>query len=217
MQIHNGTIDQEIIGWIVKNAGTDRIVSIDLETRVLNKNFLNGETILGISLSRRINGSIESNVLVLEKETKESEAHLLTQFDSMLKEIKPLVVVGFNHTGYDNVLLALKRRQIVSDYLWNIMDALERSHMIDIKHAARFVIAQHDGTTPKILSLEKVLSHSLFRDLPFKNEKGLLNGTMEKGDAIYSMWKNEPEKFRRYAEGDSHDTLMVFEDIFHVK
>lgn len=216
MQIHNGTIDKKVVEWVVGSTGTDRIVSLDLETKVIDRKFLNGETLLSACLSRRIDGSVRTQMLVLEEETPEAERRLLENLDASLGLIKPLVLVGFSHTGYDNVLLALKHRQAGLRPLWNIVDALERCHMVDVKHAARFSIAQHDGTTPKILSLDKVLSHPLFSDLPLRNEKGLLNGPLEKGEMIYNMWKNEPEKFRRYAEGDSHDTLLVFERIFDV-
>jgi len=54
MQIHNGNVDTKVVNWIVKNAGTEKIVSLDIETKVLDGNFLSGETILGISVSRSI-------------------------------------------------------------------------------------------------------------------------------------------------------------------
>lgn len=216
MQIHSGHVDAEIVRWIVKNAGTERIVSLDIETKVLEGNFLSDETILGVSVSRRLGNGIETKVFVLENETAETEAQLLIKLNEYLDAVRPLLVVGFNHRTYDNILLATKKRKNNLDPCWSLMDYLERAYLIDVKHAARFAIAEYDGTRPRILSLEKVLNHSLFSDLPLRNEKGMLDSNKDKGPQIYEMWKNNQENFKRYAEGDSHDTLLIFEKIFHL-
>ena len=215
MQIHNGHVDEEIVNWVIRNAGMERVISFDMETKVLDGNFLSDEIILGISLSRRDGNKIETQLFSLENETEKGEVELLFKLDNYL-QVRPLLVVGFNHRGYDNILLSTKRRKLTGNSCWAIKDMLERAQMIDVMHTARFEIARFDGTNPKILSLAKVLNHPLFADLPFKNEKWLIDSKKDKGDQIYEMWKNESEKFARYASGDSHDTLLIFEKNFKI-
>lgn len=213
MKIHYGNLDAEIVRWVMKNAGPERIVSWDLETRVIDGNFLNNETILGISVSRRIN-KVENEVFVLEEESPEGELKLLTKLDDYLNKIRPLIIVGFNHRGYDNILLSTKMRTMKNAGLWAVKDTLWRPHMLDVMHAARFAVAEWDGTTPKILSLAKVIDHPKFVNLSLKGAKSLIDDRGDKGTQIYEMWKNNQEKFRKYSEGDSHDTLLIFEEIF---
>lgn len=217
MQIHYGDLDSQIVDWTVNNSARDRILSFDLETRVINGNFLNNETILGISVSRRTN-RIENDVFVLEEESPQGEIRLLETFDDYLKKVRPLILVGFNHTGYDNVLLSTKMRNSPR-ILWGLKDSLSRCHMIDVMHTARFVIAEWDKTSPKMLSLAKVIEHPKFSALGLMKNKSLIDGLADKGQKgqqIYEMWKNYSEKFTRYALGDSHDTLLIFEKIFNL-
>ncbi|MGH2613234.1 MAG: hypothetical protein ACRDFB_09355 [Rhabdochlamydiaceae bacterium] len=213
MQIHYGVLDSEMVDLVVKKGARDRIVSIDLETKVIDRNFLTNEPILGISLSRRTS-DIETEVYVLEEEGEEGEIRLLTKLDDYLKRVRPLIVIGFNHRGYDNVLLSTKER--LTKGLWGIRDTLQRSYMLDIIHAARFVISEYDSTTPKILPLTKVIAHPLFSGLPLMRNKSILDPNIDKGKQIYELWKNNLDQFRRYAVGDSHDTLLLFEKIFHL-
>lgn len=206
-------MDRQIVNWAMQNGLKERIVSLDLETKVINGNFLSGETLLSATVSRRT-GDVKTNVIVLEEETVSGEIELLTKLDDLLLKVRPVIVVGFNHRGYDNVLLTTKKRLLGKPGLWGIKDTLERAHMLDVMHAARFAIAEYENSSPKILSLAKVLEHPMFAKLPLKRTKSLLNGESDKGLQIYNLWKNDRGKFVKYAEGDAHDTLLIFEEIF---
>lgn len=206
-------MDEEIVKWAVKSGFKDRIVSIDLETKVTAGNFLSGETLLSASISRRL-GDMKTDVIVLEEESIRGETELLSKLNELLLQVRPVIVVGFNHRGYDNVLLTTKKRLLAKPGFWGIKDTLERAHMLDVMHAARFAIAEHDGSSPKILPLSKVLQHPMFASLPLKQTKSLVSGDGDKGLQIYNLWKNDRETFMQYAEGDAHDTYLVFEEIF---
>lgn len=206
-------LDSELVRWAVRNGYGDRIIALDLETKVLDGHFLNNETILSASIARRI-GDVVAEVLVLKEDSPTAELELLRQLDEHLLKIRPMIVVGFNHRGYDNILLSAKKKHLGKVGYWGIKDMLEMAQMIDIMHAARFAISEHDGLSPKILSLSKVLQHSMFAELPLKRTKSLISGDTDKGLQIYNLWKNDKQTFLRYAEGDVHDTYLIFEELF---
>jgi hypothetical protein len=63
-----------VVGWVISQGYNERILCLDLETKVLSqKEFLTNERILAISLARRIDTKVEAEVLVLQGETDEAE------------------------------------------------------------------------------------------------------------------------------------------------
>lgn len=214
-KLHYGNLAERIMDVIRNEGEIDRILSLDLETKVLTRDdFLTHEPILGASLAYFEAGKLQSKVITREDESVESEAALLSALDGVLKDLRPLILVGYNNTGYDIPLLTMKLNHTPS--CWAMKDTLSRSFHLDIMHVARFEIAKHDNCLPKILSLEKVLSHPRFSHLPLMNKKHLIkceNG-MNKGEAIYDLWKNDRKKFEEYAKGDAVDVLQIFREIF---
>lgn len=214
MKEHYGHMDNAVVDWLRQKDNTDRIISFDLETKVIDGRFLNNERILAISIARLSGDEIETEIFTLKKEDDASEFDILQQFDDLLHEIRPLIVVGFNHRSYDAPLLAIKMRRSNKHSLWSIKDLLERAYLLDIMHAARFEIAKQDGTPPKILSLAKLLNHSRFSNLPLMRTKYLVSSGTDKGQDIYNLWKNNPKKFASYAIGDAYDSLLIFKELF---
>lgn len=208
------------VGKVVSSGNADRIVSLDLETRVLNGKFLSSELVLAASLSRRLrDGSIDSRMITLAEESVESEGILFRRLDQELQAIRPLVIVGFNVGSYDLPLLTTKlvdSRGRYGDIFWAVRDCCSRTLVVDLIDPVRFELAKVDGSSPKFVSLDQAVLHPRFQKLPLAKKKHLAgNGnTVEKGTRIYEMWKTRRPEFEEYALGDSHDVLLIFEDLY---
>lgn len=82
-------------------------------------------------------------------------------------------------------------------------------------HVVKFEIAQHDHSTPRVVSLEKVIQHPRFAKLPLSNGKALINiAGVDKGHAIYNLWKNDRKIFQKYSESDAKDVYTIFKHLF---
>jgi len=216
MKPHCGNLDQKVVDYVLNKADPSRIVSIDLETRVRNGNFLDGERILAVSLSHRSqkNAEVENKLILLEEQTNRGEKILFSKLNDYLMKTRPLIVVGFNHRAYDLILLSQKLRKYGGFRLWGLSEMLYRCYHLDVMHVARFAIARYNGTFPQILSLAKVIDHPMFSSLPLMRTKNIVTGSDNKGSKIYHMYLYNRKKFAQYATGDTHDTLLIFEEIF---
>lgn len=214
MSVHHGDLAQAIVEWVVKTGNLERIVAIDLETKILDvKGFLTGETVLCVSLARFVDGSIQNKVILLENENSESEAKLLAGLNEYLLEVRPLILVGYNLCGYDVPLLNLKLRQYPDPICWGIEDTIDRSFHLDMKHPVRFELSRFSGGA-KILPLSQVVEHPRFKHLPMMRTKKLVPQNADnKGLAIYNMWKNDKRGFRAYAKGDVNDVMLLFDEL----
>ncbi len=256
---------------IIKSRGQwGRVVSLDLETKVLEGEFLSNERILAAGIAYREGEIVKHGVAMLDEETDESEFLLLKKVGSFFTQVRPLVLLGYNISGYDYPLISMKLKQW-GDHLathgenglefrvqslesrvprpkpqdtksetrdpglktldpgpktkirfppeyWALKDALTRSYILDIMHVARFAIAKQDNTTPKYLSLEKVIGHPMFAEVPLMRKKHLAGEVKEeKGKKIYEMWKNKDPHLSEYLNADVHDTLLIAERLFQVK
>ncbi len=214
-----------------------RVVSIDLETKITRKeDFLSGERILAVGVARRLDSGVETRIFKLKEETDEAEIELLYETARFLQAVRPLVLIGYNISGYDFPLLCLKlkwhddllRRKasetsaggkpIFPREYWALKDALTRTYILDLMHPLRFAIAEHDKATPKYKSLEDVVNHSCYSALPLMRRKQLaFAGSSEgKGARIYEMWKSGNPDFERYLEGDVHDVLALAECLYGI-
>jgi len=198
-------------------SGTERVVSLDLETKVLggDDGFLIGETLLAASLAWREDGIVRAETIVLSQETQNDEWKLLGELDSLLHGLRPLVVVGFCINRYDVPLLHLKMRNTPRPF-WGIEDTICRAFILDLKDPVRFALAQHDGSPPRMVQFGTALRHDRFSQLPLMRVKGLVEegDKRTKGEAIYQVWKNNREAFATYSKGDAHDALLIFEELF---
>ena len=215
MRMHCGNIDNRVVDYVI-DIDPARIVSIDLETKVINGNFLDDERILSVALSSRShkNADIETELIVLEEETNQGEKLLFSKLDKFMRQKRPLIIVGYNHRGYDLILLSQKLRRYGGFRLWGLVEMLSRSYQLDVMHVARFAIAKYQGKFPRILPLKEVIHHPMFSSLPLMRTKGIISELGDKGNQIYDLYRGNQEKFSLYATGDSYDTLMIFEEIF---
>lgn len=205
-----------VIEWAVSNGQSDRVVSLDLETKVLSPDkFLTNETVLSIAFARRACNRVDSKILTLEEESAESEGELFSHANQFIESVRPLVIVGYNITGYDVPLLQTKLRSFPTPY-WAIKDMIGRAFVLDLKDPLKFELANFDGSRLKIRCLEEVLNHERFSHLPLMKAKNVLNGANkeEKGIKIYEMWRKHSADFEKYAIGDVVDVLALFEELY---
>jgi hypothetical protein len=212
LKLNYGDLENKVVEWINETGNIDRVLCIDLETKVLEGQFLTNERILAVSLAYVRGGAIESKVLVLTEDNDESELELLQQFDRLLLEARPLVLIGFNLTGYDIPLLNMKLRKYPEHKMWGISDAIGRSYVLDMKHPIRFELGKFTGS-PKFVSLKEVVNHQRFASLPLMRSKNVLTSN-NKGEEIFELWKQNGDVFRNYAEGDARDVLLIFLNLF---
>lgn len=205
-----------VIEWAVSHGHSDKIVSLDLETKVLSPDqFLTGETVLSIAFARNVGSGVESKMFTLKEESPAAEEMLFSSANQFIDTVRPLVIIGYNITGYDIPLLTMKLRSLPTPY-WAMKDMVERAFLLDLKHPLKFELANFDGSRIKIWKLEEVLNHERFSHLPLKRAKDLLNGgsKQEKGRKIYEMWKKRRADFEQYAVGDVVDVLALFEELY---
>lgn len=226
-------LSRSVIGTVKAENSWSRVISIDLETKIMKKeDFLSGERILAVGVARRFGSGIETCMFRLKEETDDAELELLYETARWLQMAKPLVLLGYNIAGYDFPLLCLKLKWH-DDYLrrksagakpvfpreyWALKDALTRTYILDLMHPLRFAIAEHDKATPKYKSLEDVVNHQCYSALPLMRRKQLASSDSQegKGVRIYEMWKSNNPDFEKYLEGDVHDVLALAECLYNV-
>jgi len=232
--LHVEDFQYELMYLLKRKGSWNQAVSLDLETKILKDgDFLTGEPVLAAGLAYRIGDEVRTKAIMLEDESKEAELALLEKLGHELHVANPLVILGYNMTGYDFPLLLLKIKQyddwqkaqapkgqkanFSRDY-WHLKDALTRSIVFDVMHAARYRIGRHDNAPPKYLKLSDVIGHGMFCSLPLKKCKGITaaDGAESKGEKIYRMWREKDTDLARYLEGDVHDTLLIAERIFNI-
>jgi hypothetical protein len=227
MKMHYGQLAEAVVNWAIEESLRERIVAIDLETKVTGEHgFLSGETILSIAVAyRKSSGGIHTEVFTLEEETLDAEIEILQRLNNFMLDVQPMILLGYGLTSYDVPLLNLKLRDVSKRegkkgkklIFWGILDCIGRSFILDMKHPIRFEIAKYSFTNPKILSLDEVVNHEMFHGLRLMRTKNLVPkvyGSVDKGERIHRLWKNNKRDFERYAKGDVHDVLLIFEHLF---
>jgi hypothetical protein len=201
---------------LARTSGENRILSLDLETKVTGSGqFLTGERILGVSVAWKEHTQVRTKTIVLEEESDAAEGKLFSELDTLLLQLRPLVLVGYYITHYDLPLLNIKLRNTRKPY-WGIEDTVTRAYVLDLKDPVRFEVAERDNTPPSALSFDKVVEHERFAGLPLMRARGLArcDTKSEKGAKIYQLWMTDRERFRVYSQGDAHDALLIFEELF---
>jgi len=102
----------------------------------------------------------------------------------------------------------MKKQRYYQKYgtpLWKLIDTLESAVHVDIQSPLKRMGYK---------KLEDAIYSPVFGNLPLKRTKSLFPSAGEdKAKAIYEAWKNDREKFKKYAEGDAHDTLLIAEKL----
>jgi len=188
----------------------DKVISLDLETHVINNQFLSNERILSISFARRMSGAfldkegIEVKTILLEDDDDESEEYLLIKLNDEIEKIEPLCVTGYGVRYYDIPLLQLKKRKY-NLKIWKVVDLLEATVQIDLYQFFKY---------KKFKKLADVLKSSEYAHLPFRKTKSLItDNRSEKSEVIYQLWKEDKQRLQDYNEGDVHDTLLLAEKL----
>jgi len=226
-----------ILKMLIENPKVwSRVISIDLETKVIDQQYLSGkneERILAIGIARRIDNNpinldemkeneteklkngIETKVLFLEDDTnEEAEINLLMDFCEELERIKPLAVIGYGVRNYDIPLLAVKKQYYGKNYkqyflknlFWKLVDLVESAILIDLHPLLKSLYG--------VRKLEDIVRTDKFNKLkPFFEETKMLfpQKGEEKAKEIYNAWRHEREKLKRYLEGDCIIPLIIAE------
>ncbi len=205
-----------VVEWAFSQGYKDRIISIDLETKVLKPNdFLTNERVLSVAVARGVGSTVDTSLTILLDDSPEAEAILFQSVNELLAQIRPVIVLGYNISGYDIPLLQMKLRSLPRPY-WAIKDAVERAFILDMKHPLMIELADFDGSQWKIRTLEEILNHPRFAPLPLSREKNVLRGLdkNEKGVKIFNLWKKDRIAFEKYALGDVVDVLSLFAELY---
>ncbi len=205
-----------VYDWYIKaKADPEKVLAIDLETLVdPDIGFLTGERIIAVSVSLGY-PEIKTEVFVSNGDTHAEENRILHEFDSLLSTIDPEVIIGYNHTGYDLPLLQLKtRNRQYDEQLWNLKYYLGTSYTLDMMYVIAHDL-QDSGDRYRIWKLKDAVNHSAYANLPLMRVKELAGSeSMNKGEVIRNLWKDDPENFLRYCRGDTHDILRIYHSIF---
>lgn len=228
--VNHQDLQQNVVDYLVRQGAWNRAVSLDIEADLKTLEDPK-KPILSISVSNRVEGEVRTNNMILESETPEGELKLMAQLGEFTQSVRPLVLIGYNISRFDQLILSLKIRQLdtlfrqahqYSSAYWSLRETLGRSYFLDVIDPVRFAVAEADGTSPSMISLEKALQHKRFSHLPFVASKQVVSDlqatkSMDKWQAIHYLWQSDRPRFTSYITGDSHDTLLLAEDLFGVK
>lgn len=188
--------------------------SIDLETLVTDSGgFLTGESIISASISYMKEG-VETSIFISENDSAAEEMRILRELDAKLAEISPDIILGYNHTGYDIPLIMTKTRKLEhEDRTRNIEYFLGTAWCLDMKYLCAEDLYSYDGFY-KVRKLDDVVNHEKYRNLDTFRAKDLVHVEgMNKGEAIKYLWLNDRDKFIKYSKGDTHDLMVLFNEI----
>ncbi len=184
---------------------------------------------LSLSLANRNGNQIEIKNFVVDEETEEQEmTAIFDQFGAYCEQKRPLVITGYGVSGFDLPILQLKMRRLDNKFkkegrytsgFWASRDTLRRGYFLDLVDPVRFEIGRVDNASPKFVNLETAIAHKRFQHLPFKNTKHIVSDlekgrNLDKWEAIHYLWENQREDFKKYIQGDVHDTLLLAEELF---
>lgn len=228
--MNHADLQQTIVDCLVEGGIWHRAVSLDIEAD-LNTLDDPKKPVLSVSVSNREFGEVKTRNFILDSETQDSELKLVGQLGEFCESIRPLVIIGYNLNRFDLLILSLKIRQLdrlfqttheYSSAYWALRETMGRSYFLDVIDPVRFAISDMDHTSPRMVSLENALQHKRFSHLPFIDSKEVATRVQKERDlgrweAIHYLWQSDRTAFKKYITGDSHDTLLLAEDLFGVK
>lgn len=153
----------------------NRVIAFDLETNVVDQNFLTNERILAVGVARREWGGLLSreviitDILFLDLDN-DAEFNLLLEFGKILAKIRPLGVIGYGMRQYDIPLLAIKK-QYYGDRMkkykefWKLIDFLESAIRIDLYHILKYL---------GIRKFNEIFNSDIFSKIPVVKSKNLV-------------------------------------------
>ncbi|MCL4340589.1 MAG: hypothetical protein M1431_00610 [Candidatus Thermoplasmatota archaeon] len=204
-----------IVPKILRKFGIQSVLSIDLETIILNRNnFLTNETIIAVSLSY-VADDLKTELFISQGEDTDSETQLLQKLDLFLDTFRPSLIIGYNQTGYDIPLLRIKMARLpYARQIWNAKYVLSTAYCLDMMQVISDFLGDYDGDY-RYRKLSDVVSHEAFMNLPLDRKKQVvIRDDMNIGEAIYDLWKRGSPEFMEYCRGDTRDVLNIFRYIF---
>ncbi len=208
---------RSIVPEILRKFGISSVLSLDLETIILNRNsFLTNETIIAVSLSYYTD-HMENDLFISKGEDPDSEFQVLQKLDTFLANFRPALIIGYNQTGYDIPLLRIKMTRLpYGRQMWNAKYVLSTAYCLDMMQVISDFLGDYDGDY-RYRKLSDVVSHEAFKELPLDRKKHVvIRDDMNIGEAIYDMWKKGAPEFLEYCRGDTRDVLSIFRYIFRV-
>ena len=201
------------LNFIKKTIGTcNKILAFDLETLVKNNSFLANERIITVSVTT---SDMKTTLMIADNDSEEEEYRILTQFNNLIAEYKPEVIIGFNHAAYDIPLIYTKLVKLsYSKQLWDLKFFFATSFIVDLMYVCAMDLFTWTGEY-KIRGLKKLLEHERYSKLPLDNKKSIVEiDGMNKAEAIENLWKTDRNKFKQYCEGDTRDVVTLYNYIF---
>ena len=193
----------------------NRILAFDLETLVKNNSFLANERIIAISVTT---SDMQTRLMIAETDSEDEEYRILLDFNKLIADYRPEIIIGFNHAAYDIPLIYTKLVKLpYAKQLWDLKFFFATSFIADMMYICAMDLFSWTGEY-KIRGLKKILEHERYSKLPLDNKKGVVEiDGMNKAEAIESLWKTDRNKFMEYCKGDTRDVLILYNYIFKGK
>ena len=210
------SIYRSLVEKALEDFGNESVVSIDLETIIHSTgDFLTNEKIIAVSLSYLNGSQVETELFIARDDTEREEDRILLDFDRRISDLKPSIIIGYNHTGYDLPLLRMKMlKRGYSKQLWNLKKFASIAYCPDMMYVIADDLFSLDGDY-RLRKLSEVVVHPGYSELELQRNKYLsIRSGQPVNEAIEAMWKSEPENFKLYCSGDTADLISIFFYIF---
>ncbi|MEM0158587.1 MAG: hypothetical protein QXV22_01360 [Thermoplasmataceae archaeon] len=206
-----------IISKIVSEYGITRVLAVDLETLIRKQeDFLTGEQIIAASVAfvNESENIVKTEVFVSEGDGEPYEDQVLLSLDRFFAEFRPLIVIGYNHTGYDFPLLRIKMlRRSYNRQLWNLKYFLSTSYCPDMMYIIAYDLFRRTGDY-KIRKLSDVVVHPEYSNLQLMRAKVRVTSLgVPVNEAIERLWREKSPDFIEYCKGDVHDILVILRSL----
>ena len=193
----------------------DKVLAFDLETLVKNNSFLANERIIAISVTT---SDMKTRLIIADNDSEDEEYRILLDFNKLIADYRPEIIIGFNHAAYDIPLIYTKLVKLAyAKQLWDLKFFFATSFIVDMMYICAMDLFSWTGEY-KIRGLKKLLEHERYSKLPLDNKKGIVEiDGMNKAEAIENLWKTDRNKFMEYCKGDTRDVLILYNYIFKGK
>lgn len=190
----------------------DKVLAFDLETLVKNNSFLANERIIAISVTT---SDMKTRLMIADNDSEDEEYRILLDFNKLIADYRPEIIIGFNHAAYDIPLIYTKLVKLAyAKQLWDLKFFFATSFIVDMMYICAMDLFSWTGEY-KIRGLKKLLEHERYSKLPLDKKKDIVEiDGMNKAEAIESLWKTDRNKFMEYCKGDTRDVLILYNYIF---